>query len=169
MKAAVPPKNRLLLVIIIVGILLVAGVAAYSMDDDDDDGGGGGTPEGPGPSGNNTVERFEGSGTATGAGGIGMNGNFEFPVEEGAVKVIVNLTGVESTGMEDLDLEVESANGGVKSSGNPGTTEQVTYDRLDIQKRDGYGTYRATIVAYAAVGVQYTITAEVFYPSNSTA
>jgi len=123
--------------IILVVILAVAFATAQSGDNDDDKKSSTGSETGS--EREFTVETEDFSGVASGIVGIGMNGEHTFDVREGAFKVIVNLSGTEVTGMEDLDLELEGATGGSATSGDQSSEESITLRELDIMKRFGYG------------------------------
>ncbi len=160
-------NTKVLAAIILVLVLAVA--VATAPENDDDKGSSGGSSDDSNTKKEFTVEEYDFSGVASGIVGIGMNGEHTFDVDEGAFKVIVNLSGSGITGSEDLDLTLEGADGGSATSGNPSSEESIILRELDIMKRFGYGEYTATAVAYAALGTPYDMHVEVYYYANGTA
>ena len=159
-------NTKVLAAIILVLILAVAVATAPPADDDDKNGGGNGS-ETSDKQEHETVT-FEFDGVAAGLVGFGFNGEHDFEVEEGAIKVIVNLSGEDTVGFEDLDLELDGASGGHATSGQPSTNEQIIINEISIIRRFGYGTYTTTVTAYVAPGTSYHVDVEVWYPINGT-
>jgi len=167
MKAGALLKDKKVIAGIILVVILAVAFATAQPADDDDKKSGSSEEDAVGEK-QWEIETFDFSGVASGIVGYGMNGVHTFEVREGAEKVIVNLSGEELVGVEDLDLDVEGAEGGKSTSGNSNSQESVIISHIDIVRRFKYGDYTATAVAYAAFLTSYDMHVEVWYPANAT-
>lgn len=109
----------------------------------------------------------------TGGGSSSSTDLVEFTVEEGARKIKVICDGDNGTfGTGDIDMNVYGANDGYgpdarhKTSATGGAFEVVEFDRKDIEKRYGYGTYTVEVINFAGFMLNYDLYMRVYYPAS---